>query len=289
MINLNYSHKPEYDLYNSITDELITGYGVLVKYIITEKVNLDYDTFGEWTSLKANQDDVHEVHLLPETQENWQGQNIMFDQFGLGNFSTMEFYISERELHTAFPQWEDSYNINDMLSDLIIVPSGKVLEITHVEPLVTGINNLFIYDDNKNTIKITCRNYTFREADEIEITNLSPSEQKSQDNLDKYFTKLLHSDEIPDENYTAKAGKIDTVNYNMLINETIYMADSLTINGVNVGSTQIQTADETNIIENAASEKEKQDNVATKPEPQNDEPAISIKDNEFSNPFGELG
>jgi len=155
MLNLNYSHQPEYDLYNTITDELINGYGILSKYIVTEKIDLYLTTFGEWQSLKADNDDVYEVFMLPDTQENWQGQNIVFDQFGLGNFSTMEFFISERGLHTIFPKWEESLNINDMISDLILMPSGKVLEVTHVEPLVEGVNNLFSYDDDKNTVKIT--------------------------------------------------------------------------------------------------------------------------------------
>jgi hypothetical protein len=294
MINLNYSHQPEYDLYNTITDELINGYGILSKYIVTEKVDMDTSTFGEWTSLKAENNDVYEVFLLPDTTENWQGQNIVFDQFGLNNFSTMEFFISERGLHTIFPFWEESININDMISDLILMPSGKVLEVTHVEPLVEGVNNLFSYDDNKNTVKITCRNYQFRKNDELDVDallpnepQLTPAEKSTQENLDDYFTRLIDSDEIPDENYEDKPGKIDVIDYHMDINDIMFISDGLFINGIDVGSDVVQSHDDLNIIESSSSIKTKQDKKAE--EKQKEERVIVKKEDEYSSPFGELG
>jgi hypothetical protein len=294
MINLNYSHQPEYDLYNTITDELINGYGILSKYIVTEKVDMDTSTFGEWTSLKAENNDVYEVFLLPDTTENWQGQNIVFDQFGLNNFSTMEFFISERGLHTIFPFWEESININDMISDLILMPSGKVLEVTHVEPLVEGVNNLFSYDDAKNTVKITCRNYQFRKNDELDVDallpnepQLTPAEKSTQENLDDYFTRLIDSDEIPDEDYEDKPGKIDVIDYHMDINDIMFISDGLFINGIDVGSDVVQSHDDLNIIESSSSIKTKQDQKAE--EKQKEEKVIVKKEDEYSSPFGELG
>ena len=294
MLNLNYSHQPEYDLYNTITDELINGYGILSKYIVTEKIDLDLTTFGEWQSLKADNDDVYEVFMLPDTQENWQGQNIVFDQFGLGNFSTMEFFISERGLHTIFPKWEESVNTNDMISDLILMPSGKVLEVTHVEPLVEGVNNLFAYDDTKNTVKITCRNYQFRKNDEIQVDallpnepQLTPVEKSTQENLDEYFTKLIDSDKIPDENYEKIPGKIDIIDYHMDINDIIFISDGLIINGIDVGTDVVQSHEDLNIIESSSSIKTKQDNKAEIQ--QQKEKVIVQKQDEYSSPFGELG
>ena len=290
-INLNYSHSPEYNLYNNVTDELISMYGILSKYIVTEKVSLDLNTFGEWTTLKAEEDDVHEVFLLPATQENWQGQNIMFDQFGLGNFSTMEFFLSEKGLHSIFPEWENSVDINDMISDLILMPSGKVLEVTHVEPLVEGVNNLFAYDDTKNTVKITCRNYEFRKNDELEIDDidnpLTPPEKEAQDNLDDYFTRLIDTDIIPDEDYTPKPGQNKILDYKMELQDILFCSDSLIINGVDAGSTPVKTSEELNIKESSSSIKTKQDlksetNIL-------DKDNVTEKEGEYSSPFGSLG
>jgi len=293
-MNLNYSHEPEYSLYNSLTNELISIYGVLTKYIVTEKVSISENTFGEWTSLKAESDDVHEVYLLPDTQETYQGQNIMFDQFGLGNFSTMDFFISEGDLHTIFPNWEKSNSFNDMVSDLLLMPSGKVLEITHVEPLVEGVNNLFAYDDPKNTIKITTRNYEFRQNDEVDIKaitdpNNTESEKETQEHLDDYFTKLLDSEDIPDEDYEAKEGKVRILDYNMEINDVMFIADSLVINGIDSGSTVVQNSTETKIIEHSSSIKGKQDKNSTKPKEEINNKPILETQKEYSSPFGDLG
>lgn len=293
-MNLNYSHEPEYSLYNSLTNELISIYGVLAKYIVTEKVSVSENTFGEWTSLKAENDDVFEVYLLPDTQETYQGQNIMFDQFGLGNFSTMDFFISEGDLHTIFPKWEESVGFNDMVSDLLLMPSGKVLEITHVEPLVEGVNNLFAYDDPKNTIKITTRNYTFRKNDEVDIesiTNdyLTPAEEETNTHLDEYFTRLLDSDIIPDEEYVNKPGKTSIIDYNMSISDIMFIADSLVINGIDSGSTTIQNAEESKIIESSYSIKTKQDKNSTREKKEINNKPVVEKEDDYSSPFGDLG
>jgi hypothetical protein len=63
----------EYELFRSTTEELISLYGIKIKYLITEKVNQD-DIFGEHSHIKVDNENVHEFFAKPEETDQWGGE-----------------------------------------------------------------------------------------------------------------------------------------------------------------------------------------------------------------------
>ena len=48
-----------------------------------------------------------------------------------------------------------------MVGDLILLPSGKYLEITSIEHQVPGINNQFVKNYSKNVFLVRCKTYSY--------------------------------------------------------------------------------------------------------------------------------
>ena len=57
-MNFNFTHSNEYSLNNSLICECIKLYGIEAKLLKTEKINLDKEVFGDWSSIKTNSSDV---------------------------------------------------------------------------------------------------------------------------------------------------------------------------------------------------------------------------------------
>ena len=271
-LNLNYNSKAEYKLYDKLTDELIDIFGIPCQYINTNKVELDIHGFGEWQALKAQSGDVTEVMLLPENTSEFDGQDQLFSQFGLSNFNEINFFISRDKMLTIHPDIDDSIGYNQIVSDLIVLPSNKVLEITKIEPMVPGINNLYSYADVKNVYKIYCTRYTFKQNDELKsaidtannaniIIDTDTGDvifnSRTQDTLDNYFDKLLNDVDITNE------PEINNTDINQTTKDGINISDELIINSINItdtGSNEVSVNDvDTKVISTTDSIKTNQD------------------------------
>jgi hypothetical protein len=213
-MNFNFSHKNDYALNTRLIDELIRLYGVESRFILTEKKNLDEVVFGDWSSIKTNNQDIFDVHLLPASPDDIDRGDYMFSDFGFNNFNSTEVFISAYEVARY------GLSIEKMMSSLIVLPSNQIFEVTDVEHLVPGMNNLWAYSDAKSAFKLTLRVHEFKAHDETEpadLVNTLEVESHSDlhnkmdnyDALDGYFETLLkQSDE---QDYEAEVKEANNV------------------------------------------------------------------------------
>jgi hypothetical protein len=156
----------EYSLYNSLTSELINLYGFNTSYIKTEKVNMDV-IFGEIQNLRADNSSIYNVSVYPENTAGFSDQNDILSKFGILSFDSINLYISSETFLTIYPDG----NVQRSVGDLIVLPSSKVMEITELESQVPGINNMYVYNNQKNVYLLKCKPYN-NNHDELTITNL---------------------------------------------------------------------------------------------------------------------
>lgn len=202
-MNFNFSNKNEYTLNTSLTFEMINLYGIGVKYIITEKVNLDLSVFGDYSHLKTNNSDIFEVNMLPEFSEDWESAEYAFTNFGLMNYENMNLFVSVQAL-TGIS------DISKMVGDLIVFPNNKIMEITHADLTTPGINNLFTYKDSKSVIKLSCKPYSFKLIEELNTDDISIESDESYESLENYFSELI--EENTDQDIAAETTPtVDTV------------------------------------------------------------------------------
>lgn len=69
-MNFNYSKHPEYQLHTSLIEEAIKLYGILVKFLVTEKINKDDSVFGDYSHLKSDNSKIYDIYMLPDNTEN---------------------------------------------------------------------------------------------------------------------------------------------------------------------------------------------------------------------------
>jgi len=91
--NLNLQNN-EYNLQNSLTDELIRIYGIPVRLVIAEKMNKDF-TFGDFSHLKTT--DYHELFMLAENTEEFEQGELLSSQFGIIPESNINFFVSRNK------------------------------------------------------------------------------------------------------------------------------------------------------------------------------------------------
>lgn len=216
-MNFNFTHKNEYVLNVNLIDEAIRLYGIDAKILVTDKNNVDIEVFGDWSSVKTDNKNIFDVHLLPSNADDLDRGNYMFSDFGLNIQDSCEVFISAKEV--------SKYNLDmhTMLSSLVIFPSNKVMEITNVEWQVPGINNLWAYSDAKSAYKLTLRAYEFKLHDfegnmnNSDLVNTLETESKEDteiqyenyDVLDGYFETLLKEKE--DLQYEAEVKDLNSV------------------------------------------------------------------------------
>lgn len=200
-MNFNFTHSNEYSLNNSLICECIKLYGIEAKLLKTEKINLDKEVFGDWSSIKTNSSDVFTIHLLPDNAENFDFSNYQFGDFGFLNTEQTSVYCSAQECLKL------GFDTNSLMSSLVVLPSNKVMEITNIEILNPGVNNLWAYSDAKCVFKLSLNTYNFKLHDEIKNSDITatldiPESDKcikdkiedeidSIDALDNYFEKLI--------------------------------------------------------------------------------------------------
>lgn len=155
----------EYTLSGNLTSELIDLYGLEVSYIKTQKVN-SIRTLSEYQYLRADNDSVFKVSVYPENTGGYDNQNDLLSKFGMMMFDNISMYISKKTFSTVFEDLEFQKGVGD----LIVMPSKQIFEIADVESQVPGINNMFLYSNQKNVYLLKLKPYNFNQ-DQINITN----------------------------------------------------------------------------------------------------------------------
>ncbi len=167
MYNFN-NYSNEYSLHNDITAEFIDLYGFKTTYIKTTKVNMD-KIFGEIQNLRADNSSVYSVSVYPENTSGFDNSNDILSKFGILSFDSINLFISARTYEIVYPLGD----VQKGVGDLIVLPSNKIMEITDVEHQVQGLNNMFVYGNQKNVYNIKCKPYNYNH-DEIDVSATLP-------------------------------------------------------------------------------------------------------------------
>lgn len=214
-MNFN-QHANEYDLSGSITEELIRLYGTQCKLVITSKINRDL-TFGDFSHIKSDNRSCFEVFAMPENSEEFEQYERLQSQFGIPTDTTINLYVSKICAYKLIQESQNSKNdydvtevderIHNFIGSLFIIPSGKILEITDITLDCFGLNNVFLYNQQKNVYKFKCKTYIHKVANELEndmVVRGEELKQKQKENadmfneLEKYFDELTEIKEKQD-------------------------------------------------------------------------------------------
>lgn len=207
-MNFNFHQKPDYNLNTGLIDELIRLYGTPVRFLVTEKLMDSYFTpnshesaytgnkanrvFGDFKTIKVDgYREALEFHvLLSESEEYPNGLQFAFNNFGLINDDTLQVFVSLRSLKSLEVNGE--VHPKEIISNLIVFPNGKVMEITDCQLHVPGVNNKFVYSNIPSCYQLSLKSYSFdrsavdRKHQNNERVQLN---QNTLQNLDRFFDK----------------------------------------------------------------------------------------------------
>lgn len=189
-MNLNFYNNPEYDLNRSLITEMISMYGIQVKFVKVKKINED-NLFKDYQHLVADKNDIIEMYALPENSDSFDSSGYQFNSFGFTDLNNLSVFISVESF--------GDIQFKEIVGNLIVLPSNKILEITDVTFQVPGINNDFVNNNSRTVYKLTLTPYEFKLTD-----NLSEIQKPSDDlspldtppkSLDDYFEELMKEKE----------------------------------------------------------------------------------------------
>lgn len=212
-MNFNFNSKPEYELNKSLAEEMIRLYGVLVKFMITEKINRDDNVFGDYSHMKSDSNKIYDIFMLPENTEEWDSSSFSLNNFGLSNFDNITMFVAKSSLDGIEPP-------GDIVGNLLVFPNNKVMEITQSSFVVPGVNNLFTYKDEKSVYKLTCKPYDFKLINEIDNFDISTEENVPYESLDSYFNELIDRKDDQTEETTIKP-QVTTVDVGEAIDKKV--------------------------------------------------------------------
>lgn len=198
MSNFNFTSQPEYELNTSLTEEMINLYGVLTKFLITEKINPDPNVFGDYSHLKSDSSKIYDIYMMPENTEEWDTSQYGMNEFGLLNFDNVSLFVAKSSFDVLGTVNNEFANI---IGNLIVFPNNKIMEVTDVEWMVPGVNNLFTYNDTKSVYKLTCKPYEFKLINELDNVDIEANNDANApyETLDVYFDELIGQATAQDE------------------------------------------------------------------------------------------
>lgn len=201
-MNFNISAKPDYKLQSDMTHEMINLYGVLVKFMKVTQQNVDSAVFGDFSHMKSTSDSYN-IYALPENSDEWNDIGVNFSDFGMLNTENINLFVSRKSIDSIFPDFDSGKGFSHILSNLIILPNNKIMEISNIQFEVPGVNNVFTNNDTKNVYKLTCVTFNNKVIQEIPKSTVVPASQPNVNNteydkLDKYFNELLSDKEEVD-------------------------------------------------------------------------------------------
>lgn len=209
-MNFNFNSQPEYQLNTSLAEEMIRLYGVLTKFLVTEKINKDDNVFGDYSHMKSDSTRIYDIYMLPENSEDWDTDSFSLTSFGMVNFENVSLFVAKSSFDPLSPP-------GSITGNLIMFPNNKVMEITNADFVVPGVNNLFTYSDAKSVYKLTCKPYDFKLIDELDNVDISTEPDVPYETLDVYFQELVDRSDAQDTEAETTA-QVTTVE-NKLIDE----------------------------------------------------------------------
>lgn len=209
-MNLNFKRQ-EYDLNGLQTEEVIRLYGLCVKFIFTQKMNSSL-TFGDFSHYKTDNKSVFQVWAIPENTDDYEDLERFQTQFALPPDGALNFFISKITAFELYQKSENSQNeiditqtnaiIQKLHGALIVLPSGKIMEVTKVDLDAIGANNQFLSAIDKNVYQLRCRTYIHRNADEIDVSpkveHKDIQDKETPDmfgSLEQYFDEMIERNE----------------------------------------------------------------------------------------------
>lgn len=203
---MNFNQAPEeYDLHGNLTTEIINLYGVKLKLILAEKINIDDIVFGDYSHLKTIPNESYELYGLPEDTEGFVSQGSSFSQFGLFGLDNINIFVSRKAIISIIPNLDDTKGFGNIMGSLIVLPSGKLMEITEITREVPGANNMFVYNNIKNVYKLSLKNYDIKLNSEMS-TDINNEDSNEYESLESYFEEMIQDVEEVDNK--AKDEKI---------------------------------------------------------------------------------
>ena len=189
-MNLNFYNNPEYELNRSLITEMISMYGIQVKFVKVKKINED-NLFKDYQHLVADKNDIIEMYALPENSDSFDSSGYQFNSFGFTDLNNLSVFISVESF--------GDIQFKEIVGNLIVLPSNKILEITDVTFQVPGINNDFVNNNSRTVYKLILTPYEFKLTDNLsEIQkpsdDLSPLDTRPK-SLDDYFEELMKEKE----------------------------------------------------------------------------------------------
>lgn len=165
--NLNTSRKPETHLEANLIHENINIYGIQCLWLFSEKVNKDEIVFRDFSHFKVqNAGNYKEVTLLPEDANTWEG-DVAYNGFGIYQQYSQHLFISAQDMLRLYPDFlTASSGRSEVVNSLLITPSSTILEVTHVESYDVGVANLWAYNDDPKSYKLTVKIFANNLADE---------------------------------------------------------------------------------------------------------------------------
>lgn len=185
-MNLNFHSKPDYGLHTRMIDEMINLYGTPVRFLSMTKIVDSYGAsnshedvsgfpkiFGDFKTLKTDlYRDALEFHILISDSEEYpNGLQFAFNNFGLINDDTLTAFVSLKSLQ---PLSDANGNVHpkEIISNVLVFPNGKLMEITDCQLHVPGINNKFVYSNAPSCYQLSLKSYSFdRSAVELKTKN----------------------------------------------------------------------------------------------------------------------
>lgn len=227
-MNLN-MRSNEYELAGVQTEEVIRIYGIKIKWIFTEKIKQD-SIFGEFSHFKADNKSVFEIYALAENTDDFEDIERLQTQFpGVLGDGTLNLIISKITTWDLLQRSSNAQNqiditesnntIQRLHGSLIILPSGKVMEVTKIDLDAVGLSNQFLNSKEKNAYIVHCKTYIHKTANEISVdTQITDPESLDQgktpdmfDTLDKYFDEMVKRNETQKTEAQERFEKDDPV------------------------------------------------------------------------------
>jgi len=217
MTNFNFSGQSEYDLNTGLIEEVISLYGIEVKFLVVTKINRDDLVFGDYSHLKSDSNKIYSLRALPEATDDWDSSGESFNPFGLTNFENISLFIAKSQLVDNIPDMLNK--VSSITGNLVVLPNNKIMEITNTSWQTPGINNLFTQKDQRSVIKLSCKPYDTKLIEELNPIDISVDPNVPYTTLDSYFNELIkqttaqdtNAEVTPSVSTVAKTGGVDTV------------------------------------------------------------------------------
>lgn len=183
-MNFNIAGKSDYTLNTSLIDEMIRLYGTKCRFVMVDKI-VDGGThqdlipeaavFSDFKTLGGSTISKEIWVLLTEPEGYPNGLSFAFNNFGLINDDGMQVLVSTNSMQFLSETSKGSdvftpeglkvgsgaVHPKEIISNLLVFPNGKVMEITDCQLHVPGVNNAFAYSDMPSAYQLSLKSFNF--------------------------------------------------------------------------------------------------------------------------------